>query len=254
MTNDSYINNSERDYDDVDDSNKTLIFYSPHQDDETLFAGVSIMNHLADGYDVHVVLVTDGKASGARNKLNGTSYCNWHKRYHKPSNENYGAGEYVSETEFRNARDSEITASLKKLGVKDANFHIPSTRYNDGGLTVSQAKSVVRSYATQYPEARHMSMTYSDVHPDHAACGQALLELKDDGTIEDVRWIVKLEEQSFTPGVYENIRTVDKPKLLKAIAEYKTWNPSSNRYGVGYHSVPALFDILEKEMKSKYHL
>lgn len=253
VSNDSYINNSERDYDEPENGNKTLIFYSPHQDDETLFAGVSIMNHLADGYDVHVVLVTDGKASGARNKLNGSWYCNWHNKYHSPSKENYGDGT-VSETEFRNARDTEFRASLKELGVKDSNVHIASSRYADGTLTVAEAKSVIQSYASQYPEARHMSMTYSDVHPDHAACGTALLQLKDAGTIDDVRWIVKIEEQSFTPGVYEDIRSVDKTKLAKAIAHYKTWNPTNKSYGVGYHSVPALFDILEKEKKSKYHL
>ena len=45
-----------------------VVFYIPHQDDEALNFGVGIMNHIAGGHNVHVVLLTDGSAAGIRKK------------------------------------------------------------------------------------------------------------------------------------------------------------------------------------------
>src|SRR5260221_6150791 len=58
--------------------NSPVIFYSPHQDDETLAMGASIAECIRIGKPVYVVLFTNGASSAALLSLNGITPCRYH--------------------------------------------------------------------------------------------------------------------------------------------------------------------------------
>ncbi len=52
---------------------KTVLYFSPHQDDELLSMGIGICNSVSRGMDVHIILCTDGSKCPVRTKL---AVCN----------------------------------------------------------------------------------------------------------------------------------------------------------------------------------
>ncbi|MEO2075121.1 MAG: leucine-rich repeat domain-containing protein [Bacillus sp. (in: firmicutes)] len=217
------------------------IYYSPHQDDELLSMGMSIATSISQGYEVHVVLMTDGGgATGALNDVN--------KKLQK---ENYPA---LTKAEFINARTDEFMRSATALGVKAENIHIKN--FTDGQLSYNQAKQTIEEFEQKYPHAIHKSMSYFDWHPDHAVMGQALNDLYNAHKIRDVRFFVKNIQFSTVPGSSEAPKQAAAvlPRIKEATAAYRLWAPASRHYSIGYISVPSNFDELEKNPQSRTHL
>jgi LmbE family N-acetylglucosaminyl deacetylase len=117
-------------------ANSHVVFYIPHQDDEALNFGVGIMNHLAGGHNVHIVLLTDGSGAGIRKKMN------------------------MTEMEFSQARNNEFAYALAVMGVKSEN--IDYRNYKDGKLTSANVEKVIREYEKKYPKAKHKAYSYTD--------------------------------------------------------------------------------------------
>lgn len=225
-----------------------VFFYAPHQDDELLSMGVAIRYYLELGYNVHVVLLTDGSATGARRVINGEVYCPWHKRYHNPAAEGYAP---LTEADITEARNKEFIESVKALGVPESNIHIHN--FKDGTLTRAQMKTLVRwTYEYRYPNAQHKTMSYHDSHPDHKNAGQALLEMYNSGELSNVRFYLKQEDQHRF-GSYHPYHSGMYPYLSAAANAYKKWDPANGRFAVGYHSVPAMFDDFLANPRSKWH-
>jgi LmbE family N-acetylglucosaminyl deacetylase len=217
------------------------IYYSPHQDDELLSMGMSIVTSLAQGYDVHLVLMTDGGgAVGALNDVN--------TRLTKEGYPN------ITKQDFIKARTDEFLRSAAALGVKRENIHLMN--FIDGQLTYDQAKQTIESFEKQYPHAIHKSMSYYDWHNDHAVMGRALRDLYNEHTIRDVRFFIKNVQFTTVPGSAEAPRqlTANLPRIKAAADVYKLWEPASQHYSVGYISVPSNFDVLEKNPQSRTHM
>lgn len=223
------------------------LFISPHPDDECLSMGMGIQNHIWYGYDVYIALLTHGGGSDAINIINGSGYCDWHKFYHNPQLENYSL---LSNEQFQNERINEFKYSSACLGVKPQNILIYD--YRDGNVSKDMVKKVIRDFLTRYPGALIKAPSYLDIHHDHSACGYALLELYNSREVMDARFYVSPGQWDNTPGAYEE--NMNCTTFLRAsIAVYKRWNPGKSMYGIGYHSVQPLFDIVSAGMKSKYH-
>lgn len=155
------------------------VFFTPHQDDETLSMGASIVQHVRAGRTVYVVLLTTGQNSWV------------HTLY--PSTE-----VFIAE------RDREFVAAVKAMGAIPV---IPAERAVDGQLTVAFAESVMQQWIAKYPDGSFKTMSETDAHPDHAAAGQAL---RATGVV-DARWYVKRTEWATNPKggftAYENLQT-----------------------------------------------
>lgn len=54
---------------------KTVLYFSPHQDDEILSMGIAICNSVRNGQNVHVVLCTDGSKCKVRIQMSDGKAC-----------------------------------------------------------------------------------------------------------------------------------------------------------------------------------
>lgn len=223
-----------------------VVFYAPHADDETLWMGQAIAHHAIVGREVHVVLCSTGIGSAALGAINGVTGNSWWGWHHDPAREGYTP---LSEAEFGNARDREFLAACGQLGVQAANVHFASTRGND--IEPGWVASVIADMATKYPTAGHYTTWWGDDHPDHAAVGTALKELRlvDPVLYRDSRWMVK-PAQASTAGarVYglpaESAAEI-KRMSIRAAWCYRAWAPP-HAYAIGYHSVANMFSAVEQ--------
>jgi len=224
------------------------IFYSPHADDETLSMGVGIRNHIVAGYDVYVILLSHGRASNAYNVLAGTQYCSWHAKYHNPSSEGYAP---FDKRKFGLTRVNEFINACLALGVPYSNIAVYDLE--DGQFTKDQVKAIIQEWVNRVPGAGHKTMTYKDNHPDHVACGQALLELYNAGIIGNARFYIKREQYDQINGFFETYDSSYYPYIQAAANVYKNWAPTQGKLAVGYHSVKSTFDALLSDPRSKLH-
>lgn len=228
---------------------RPVIFYTPHQDDETLFMGQAVAHHALAGRQVHVVCGSDGSTSRIRNALNGTEGNAWWGGFHYPSREWYST---LSTTDFAEARDRELVAACGQLGVQPGNLHLEvGTRSST--LTVAQAEALIRRYDDLYPDAGHYTMWWGDHDPTHSALGTALrnLALADPGKFNDCRWMVRTD-QIATSGSVQYTLPATSAATIRQMARragwaYRSWAPQQGLYAIGYHSVgPSYFDEVER--------
>ncbi|WP_170140649.1 PIG-L family deacetylase [Oceanobacillus arenosus] len=205
-----------------------VIYYIPHQDDEVLTFGVSIYSYLQQGYDVHVVLLTDGSNSGIRKQLGMTKEA------------------------FVTARNQEFDKALAVLGVKSEN--ITKRAYTDGQLTEEQVEAVIKEYNKKYPMAIHKTFSYYDPHPDHAAAGNALRNLVQQEILTDAAYYIG---PNYTPTNVDILKdSYDSsyyPFIKAASQSYNVENEIIGMYGIGWKSVPKQFEFLESDPMSRYH-
>lgn len=250
---------------------RPVVFLMPHQDDEMFMAG-SIRSFLFTDRPVHVVMVTAGNSSAARDEVNGVVYCGWHKRYHNLRQEGSSDPDRnLSLKDFSFARNREFYGSMTALGVPAANIHfandeVPeaknglgetwssgwtSPRYNDDGTfskrdtSFTKATEVIDYYVKKYPTASFKTVAgnyslygisetnYTNL--DHSALRVALGRYV--GTTDKAYYSDK------PIGTTITLNADQKAAKARALNNYYAWKPSSGRYAVGYHSVP---DLLNK--------
>lgn len=215
----------------ITDKSKPIIFYIPHADDEVLADGAGIDYYLEQGFDVHVVLMTDGEASSVYNTL----------KVKFPD---------MTLQDFGEARIREFEDALSRLGVKEENIQVEN--FPDMGLTVDDVKSVIMDYENKYPGAYHIALSYEEVHPDHLATGIALNDLYWSGLVKNARFFISSYLQSKIDGYY--IEPINPGKVRDALNAYKVYDPSQGRYAIGYTSVPAYFNAVENDPVSKVQM
>lgn len=240
---------------------KTVLYFSPHQDDELLSMGIDICNSVNTGQDVHVILCTDGSRCSVRKHLADGKECCRHEGVH-----NYS----LTEEDFIAARDREFQASCKALGVKDCNIHIPATRFIDRKLTVCNSKELILQYlnaagtdcivCTMDPNNENNKQ-----HRDHKALGYAAVELFNEGVIRELR----LFTEPYYPNAFHHemdvvrgtcrwvIESAAEPvqeTIRKASEAYSRWEPECGRYSIGYHDISEAFNALLKNGASYCHI
>lgn len=214
------------------------VFYSPHQDDELLTMGHAITMYVENGYEVHVVLLTDGSSSGSIHAVNREMV----KNYLQP----------LSTENFTYARNLEFVRSLTSLGVDRQNIHM--SRLKDGNTTVNQVEEIVLKYKTRYPNAEHMAFSYHDDHIDHHNSGAALQTLYNNGIIDRPKFYIQNREHNIVNGEYEPYLSIYDQRIKDAMVPYLDWNPLRRMYSIGTISVSYDFDLLKRDPRSKYHL
>ncbi len=234
-------------------SNKTILYFSPHQDDELLSMGIDICNSISMGNDVHVVLCTEGSKSVVRQQMVDCKECNRHPGTHKF---------HLTEKEFIEARDKEFRESCRALGIVDGNVHIPKDRFVDGKLTVCNSKELILQYLNTMGKdcvicTLDPNHENNRQHRDHKALGYAAVELFNEGVISELRLFAESYYsdcfrhemdvvQAEALPVIETASVSVHEKLKKAARAYSRWEPEKGRYAVGYHSIGDAFDTLLK--------
>ena len=225
---------------------KTMLYFAPHQDDELLSMGIHICASIQNGYDVHVVLCSDGSKSSVRTTLNNGKECKKHTGLHKYA---------LTIEEFIQARDTEFTDSCLALGISADHIHIDKNRGVDGSLAAADVEKLITDYVKKYgSDATVCTLSPNNgtkQHRDHKAVGQAVTNLINKNVVRKALLFI---EPYHYADIVENPRLIPveatkitatgaiSDKIKAAIQGYSYWNPEENRYAVGYHSVTTEFD------------
>lgn len=252
-------------------SNRPILYFVPHEDDEILSFSVNIRNELTNGRDVHLILISSGDDSGARDIINGISddestrikglkfWCTWHQHYHNPSLENYMHG-HLTRKKFGIRRKEEFIRGSKALGV--ATDHIHANPIPSDVMSREKIQGRIRSYLKKYPNAEIRSMSWFDGQSFHALIGEILREMQRNGELKyyQVKYITSIYTDRFYPvknpnETYKLVvkKNADLIYLNNAIYEYMRFEPRKGYYAIGYHSVPSQFDSLKKSPYTKFH-
>ena len=236
---------------------RPAVFFVPHQDDEILSMGASIVAHLKAGRDVKVVVVGDGTATGARITLcTQKNIC-------------------LTPQQIGEARDLEFRDAMARIGVPAQNLyfeHKPEAHIDN-----AVANEVISKYVALFgTDASYVTMSWLDAHHDHYNLGYALNSRcvprgKAGVTppqLTDCRFYQSALYQPATPtnklpnfdrvatpaGGYYTMTGADATRLRNAAAAYSVFNPEIGRYGIGVLSVASQFDYLLATPRSWYHL
>ena len=243
-----------------------VFFYSPHADDETLSAGLALTWYIANGYDVHLVLMNAGGNGGPLGSFNGTNVCGWgdHAYTHNPGREGYPV---LATADIAAARILEARSALGAMSTitPSPGKTLGAVYFHEGGLAdgfgttptaVEDVKTIISGFASAYTNSFHHTMSHTDDHPDHAACGEALRQLKltDPNVGGGSRFFVSrlywnyatnpdVEAQPGLTWFNAGTRKAEYDALLRTrvLKAYSSWNPAGASYAVGYHQVVGQF-------------
>lgn len=232
-----------------------VVYFVPHQYDEVLTLGGSIMNHALSGHEVKVVLCTDGRGSIVKNTLNDGGTC---------TKNNAGIEDrhniVLDDSGFIAARDREFIASCKALGVLEKNIIIPKNRVvnrptvSDMNAKVKEFENVIKDYIK--PEWKIKAITPfggANQQKEHTALGIAVYNICSQKGVKDLRYYINpyiLKEYTGQGGSYYNesfeLNSVGGNKIKSALTKYGIWNTKEFFYSIGYHSVYEYFKASEK--------
>jgi LmbE family N-acetylglucosaminyl deacetylase len=258
-----------------------IVFFAPHPDDETLSAGLALTWYLSQGATVDVVAMTRGEAGGPLGSFNGNNVCNWapHSYTHNPTAEGYTA---LTSTDLGAARVHEGRSAVGAMAMiaPSSGVSAGTIAYHEGGSTgvlpdgfgtqsdgvgkdsptaVALAKAIISEYVNMYSNTFFYTMSPTDDHPDHAACGQALRDLKNTNPLlSGVRFFVSKRYWAVNNGGSYPADVAAQPDLQwfnagtrksdidahlrgKVINCFQAWNPAEGSYAIGYHQVAGQF-------------
>jgi len=264
----------------------SVFFYAPHPDDETLSMGVAMLYYIAAGFYVHLVSMNNGGALGVANTVNGLSACSTpadHPYTHNPEREGYAP---LTVESVAAARIFEARAAFGAMAMippspgvtpGTVTHHIANLpdMYGANGAAsstapvtpegIAAAKAVILPFVQDYPNSFHYTMSESDHHPDHAACGYALRQIKAENPtllgdprffVSRLYWGLSQPDGLYPADVlaaangtlawfnYSGARKAEFDAWLrtKVIVPYRAWNPAAGAYGLGYHQVVSQFN------------
>lgn len=236
---------------------KTALFFIPHQDDEVLSFAVDITNQLDKGYDVHIILMTDGSASNYKNILNREIQCGLLAYSNNPTEEGYELNNIkvngFDEETFIKYRNAEFLSAVIDLGVKKQNIHILEKPEKDRHLTKDNSIKIMKKFLSMFPDAEINTFYYDSIsgkrHKDHVVLGETAKELYDNGSIKTVKYYLE-------PYSYQNFKAErpkigisthkpnrkQKDRIVKALKEYCIWDPKNGKFAIGYYSMQNAFE------------
>ena len=203
-----------------------LLFIAPHQDDELLSMGAAIKAAVAHGREVAVLIVGRGNKSVVRTRDLPVLL-----------------GYIPSEWEFARVRDREFRWCVENLGARAI---LPSyvERLDERTFTADAVTDFIRTFGSREVEV-HTLTALGDLNPDHVACAQAAAALHAEG------WLTR------PPRFYTHVsrrRAVEElgyavapegrhTPVTRADQEpYRFTDLATERWGVGYRSVPYMFE------------
>lgn len=202
-----------------------VLYLSPHQDDELLSMGAAIKDEVAQGREVQVVIVGRGNKSVVRTRDMPRLL-----------------GRTPSEWEFGRVRDAEFRWSVENLGATPV---MPSyvDRLDERAFTARAVAAYVREFVPPGADMRTLT-AYADPNPDHVACADAAQLLYREGwTSTQPHFFTHCTRRAAVQAL--GLRTPALGQASPVTAEdqepYRFTDLDQERWGVGYRSVPYLF-------------
>ena len=231
---------------------ETSVFIIPHQDDEVLSFSVAILEELSKGNDVHLLLLTEGTKTIARQMINGEYYCEWHEKHHSPEKEGYDP---LSEFMISSLRQLEYKASLEALGV--LNKHDANPWLVDSKVSVEDVKDEMRRLSAEmervHLHAFHPTLRADIRHSDHLASGQAAKELAEEKGYDVTYYVepyVELQLPEDTKTLVLRPTVAQSESIRLAAKAYMNWDPKEDHFGIGYHSIKRYMDQFLRDMRT----
>lgn len=199
-----------------------LVAVSPHQDDEILSMGPAILEAVAAGQSVEVLLVSRGEASVVRTR-------------DLPS----VLGFVPSPHHFSALRDREFDGAVRAMGATPI---VPpyEDRLPDGAATPESVAGLIRSQVP--PGTAVITLSEHDAHPDHRACGYGVQRLAEEGYLSQARYFISPERLALVPeGVALSAVGAATPVTRRHQRPYLVRDARRNRWGIGGLSVRASF-------------
>lgn len=202
------------------------VFVAAHQDDELLSMGAAILQHVAAGREVLVLVIGRGNKSVVRTRdMPGL------------------LGYIPSEEEFGAVRDWEFEHAVVGLGAAPI---VPaySVRLDERAFSADDVAEVIAAYAPDGSDLKTHSRA-GEYNPDHVAVHDAVARLYALGwTAYEPRFYttctrLHLVESEGHRWRREGLAT---PVTLEHQGPYRETDLDRRRWGIGYRSVPYAFD------------
>jgi hypothetical protein len=218
-----------------------VIFFSPHQDDETIGMGASIAALARKNIPVFVVLITNG-ANVEQLKIVQKTFSN------------------AGMQDLIDARNAEFLAACKTLGVHRVYIANHGSGYDENIPPDSLEKKIkgeMELFYSQFPTSKMNTVSgncdsYNETcskMSTHQVCANALHTLYSEGKVKEAnlyRVYCYYWKGLSCDKVCKKVKKVifkDKVTRQNAINQYKLINYKLKRFGLAYHhSVGTLFD------------
>lgn len=207
-----------------------LVAISPHQDDEVLSMGAAILEAVAAGQTVAVLLVSRGEASIVRTRSSRVRTRQLPRRL----------GFVPSPHHFAALRDREFDGAVRAMGATPI---VPpyEDRFADRAATPEAVAGLIRAHVA--PGTPALTISVHDSHPDHRACGRAVQRLVTDGYLSRAAYFISPERLDLVPeGVGLELVGAGTPVTRKHQHPYRRRDIASNWWGIGQRSVKESFD------------
>lgn len=99
----------------------------------------------------------------------------------------------------------------------------------------------------------HHAFSYEDPHPDHAATGEALRQLQEDGNETHALYYVPRYVDMEDMGYLADVSEEDASRVREALAAYNIWDPERGLYAVGCHSIPRAMVHMMDDPQNRVH-
>lgn len=232
-----------------------VVFYIPHQDDETLFFSAVIENAIKElgKENVYMVLISNGEHA----KYIKQAYKHIDK-YSK------NIGKYDKDPEIRDqirkkifseSRTEEFKEAANALGISHKNLEVIG--YRDGDLPnyIFEIKQAIEDFNERF-EGDVTNITYSpflDSHEDHKTIGRALLDLYIERKVDNAYFVVKdffadkIPKNVFLESIVSDKESIENVK--KAYKAYTVFDINRGRFAIGYGSAVNLFENLNSQIE-----
>lgn len=217
-----------------------VVFYSQHQDDETLWAASAIIEAINEVGADHVYMVQVSYGTGIKVFDKEDTFKN------------------MSKIEKYEYREREFLSAVEDLGIKRENIILLPRLDKTGETTFGLMERVALGFEKNLKSVTHVAHTYKlDWHLQHLKNGAVIQSLYNAGQIKDVKYFVKPEYEKDIPSeekiIYSTISKKDREKIRKACGEYKLIDKEAKREGIGYKSDHKSFERLMKNYNSILH-
>jgi LmbE family N-acetylglucosaminyl deacetylase len=237
------------------------LFIAAHPDDEVLGFGVALAEHVQVGRDTHLLWMTGGGTTSARQSINGATGNAWWGAVHQPAAEGY-APLTVAECAAARIREGLNAVALLCSGAAGA-ATVHQAGLNEG-YTAAQARAAITAVCDAIaPGAAVHLKPHSwlvDDHPDHIAAGAAVKAMvaADPGRFDEPRYYV-LPQYWSDPRLASVTESFDNPtdatiaqRVRNACRAYGAWSPP-HTYAIGFHSVSGLLTTIQTNPRSLVH-
>jgi LmbE family N-acetylglucosaminyl deacetylase len=168
---------------------KPVIVFAPHPDDETLGCGGTIAKRISEGYEVLVVIMTDGKF--------GLKIL--------------GVDSDPTPEELKEIRRKEVQRALKVLDVPEKNLFCLDFEDNSLESNRKSVEAKVWAILEKDPPAEVYFTSSEDQHPDHRATNWIVLDALKKSGFEVVKYQYSINKGgNITSRIKDSFR-----KLLK---------------------------------------